>query len=110
MKNKERLIEVLYSTYNTPLSKVKSLKDYYKTFIRINTKNLDLKHVEMTIEDLKWALDNPKYDFNSILETDYTNKILYQWFEIYHKHLQFIVKKNKEGQYIITADDIPDDY
>lgn len=110
MKKKEHLFGVLYGTYNTPLSKIKTLKDYYKTFTSVDLINLDIDLFKNIIDEVEWALENPDYDFNSILETDYPNDMLYKWFKIYRQHLLFMIDKYNQGQFIITEDDVPDDY
>lgn len=110
MKKRKHVFGILYGTYKIPLSRINNLKDYYKTIIKKDIIDVDIKLIKNIIEEVDWAIENPNYDFNSILETDYSNKMLYDWFKIYKQNLLFIIDKFNQGQYVITADDIPDDY
>lgn len=108
-ENNKYLIGILYQTNNTPLSKINTLKDYYNTFNSVNIENLDVKIFHNTLKELDWALSNPNYEFNNILETDYSNETLLKWFKIYRQNVLFILENYEKGNYILTAKDIPID-
>ena len=61
--------------------------------------------------ELKEVLEDLEFDYKSYLgNTPYTNAELREWIQLYYKNLIFMKRKYELGQFIITADDIPDDY
>ncbi|WP_378181395.1 hypothetical protein [Aquimarina sp. SS2-1] len=109
IERKKNLIGILYQTYNTPLSRINTLRDYYNTFNKVNIQNLDKQRFKNILDELNWAISNPDYDFNTILQTDYSNKELLKWFKIYRKNVVFILENYEKGKYTLTAQDVPRD-
>ena len=103
----EKLSSVLFYTHRLPISRIRSLHDYYENISYKNIKNLNIEDVQKTMEALSWAINNPYFDFNSILPTPYPNSLLIQWFKVHLEDLRFTLKMYEKGKHTITLGDLP---
>lgn len=55
---------------------------------------------------LEWALQNPDFDFNSIFQTNYSNKTLFQWLLIEYENIFFVMEKYQKGEFVLTSEDV----
>ncbi len=108
--SKEHLFEILYQTFHLPLSKIKTLKDYYAHFNYIDISKLKMDILIEKKAELEWAAKNPDFDFNSILKTDYTNEMLYNWLMIQYENTFFVLEKYQKEKFILTSDDVVKSY
>ena len=83
---KKKLSDAIHSaTFNENIKSIKSIKDIYSEIKYADISNLKISVVEEEIEVFKWILENPDYDFNSLLESRYTKQELFEYFKIFYQ-------------------------
>jgi hypothetical protein len=80
-----------------------NLKDLNKNESDISSLKLDITlKIKKTLE---WVLENPEFDYKTLLDSSYSNEELLRFFKIYYEDVLFKLDRYFNGHYIIKPSD-----
>ena len=108
----KRLIEAIHGAiFNKDVKGIKDVKDFYKHATNdIDISKLKLDIIKEQKEVFEWILQHPEYNFNALFEgyyiPFYSNKELFNYFNVYYQKIVFTLDKYNKKEFVIKLKDL----
>jgi len=107
MDEKILLYKIDGSMFRRNIRNIHSLKDMYKNMTAdCDISNIKIDNFLETKRVFEWILEHPEYDYKTLIESDYSNEMLYNYFKIYYEDIIFTLDKYFSGDYLIRLSEI----